>query len=97
MFVCHNILYSDGKLIHLKSNSKYLVFHNGKISQQEFCKIIDDVFRDSYKYLVFDNGPKNPNNATVRTNVFPHKRTVYLLHFIFKIFGHSIVKINHLQ
>ena len=77
-----------GKLIQVKSNSKYLVtfdnkgdqqnlhlvLHNRKIGQQQFCKI-DDVYRGNYKYSVFDNDARNPDTRT-RTNVFPHERTM---------------------
>ena len=46
-----------------KSNQQnlHLIFHNTKINQPGFCKIIADVFKGIYNYLVFDNDPKNKN------------------------------------
>ena len=73
MFISQDILYGKGKLRQAKSNSKYmvmfdnkgnqqnwhLIFHNKKINEQEFCKIITDVFMGTYNYLVFHNNLKN--------------------------------------
>ena len=87
VFVCQDLMYKPEKLRMITSNSLYqivfhntgdkcnlhAIFHNWKIPKEIFTQIIKNAYKNPYKYIVFSNDPKIPDNSRIRTGIFPNK------------------------
>jgi septum formation inhibitor-activating ATPase MinD len=49
---------------------------NKKICQSKLRKVLKDIDKKQYGYLVFDGCPKGYANTRVRTGIFPEDETV---------------------
>ena len=90
IFVCQNLNFGSGKLRNCRVNSQYhimcksltdcrdveMVAANKKICQSKLRKVLEDIGKTQYGYLVFDGCPKGYDNARVRTGIFPEDETV---------------------
>jgi hypothetical protein len=89
IFVCQNLNYGCGKLHNARINSQYqlmfnsltdtrdveLIASNKKISSHILQKILSDVGKKQYGYVVFDGSPKGYSNTCVRTGILPCETT----------------------
>ena len=85
MFICQNLNYGCGKLRNVRVNSMYhLVFNNHTdtrhieliarnrgIRLSTLRKILTDVGKKQYGYVLFDGCPQSLANARVRTGILP--------------------------
>ena len=90
IFVCQNLNFGSGKLRNCRVNSQYhimcksltdcrdieMIATNKKICQSKLRKVLEDVGKTQYGYLVFDGCQKSYANARVRTGIFPEDETV---------------------
>ena len=90
LFVCQNLNFGSGKLRNCRVNSQYhimcksltdcrdveMIAANKKICQSKLRKVLEDVGKTQYGYLVFDGCQKGYANARVRTGIFPEDETV---------------------
>jgi hypothetical protein len=90
IFVCQNLNFGSGKLRNCRVNSQYhimcksltdcrdveMIAANKKICQSKLRKVLEDVGKTQYGYLVFDGCQKGYANARVRTGIFPEDETV---------------------
>ncbi|CAB4030437.1 DNA polymerase [Paramuricea clavata] len=90
IYVCQNLNFGSGKLRNCRVNSQYhimcksltdcrdveMIATNKKINQNKLHKILEDVGKKQYGYIVFDGCPKGYDNARVRTGIFPNDETV---------------------
>jgi hypothetical protein len=90
MFVCQNLNYGSGKLRNVRINSMYhLVFNNHTdtrdieliarnkgIRLPTLRKILADVGKKQYGYLLFDGCAHSPANTRVRTGILPGDCTI---------------------
>ena len=90
IFVCQNLNFGSGKLRNCRVNSQYhimcnsltdtrdveMVAANKKICQNKLRKILEDVGKKQYGYVLFDGCPKGFANARVRTGILPGDETV---------------------
>ncbi|CAB3980423.1 Hypothetical predicted protein [Paramuricea clavata] len=90
IFVCQNLNYGSGKLRNCRVNSQYhimcksltcfrdveMIASNKKICKNKIHKVIEDVGKKEYGYIVFDGCPKGCANTRVRTGIFPKDQTV---------------------
>jgi hypothetical protein len=90
IFVCQNLNYGCGKLRNARINSQYhimfnsltdtrdveLIASNKKINSATLQKILSDVGKKQYMYLVFDGSPKGYNNTRLCTGILPHENTI---------------------
>ena len=90
IFVCQNLNFGSGKLRNCRVNSQYhimcksltdcrdveMIAANKKMCQSKLRKVLEDVGKTQYGYLVFDGCQKGYANARVRTGIFPEDETV---------------------
>ena len=90
IFTCQNLCYGNGKLRNTRVNSQYtllfknigdrrnmnMIADNKGVKRSVFNCVLNDVEKSRYGYLLFDNCANSYENARVRTNVFPHEKTV---------------------
>ena len=90
IFVCQNLNYSSGKLCNTRVNSQYhilfksltdsrdveMIASNKKISIGTLQKVLQDVGKKQYGYLVFDGSPKGCCNTRLRTGILPDNETI---------------------
>jgi hypothetical protein len=53
-----------------------LIASNKKINSATLQKILSDVGKKQYMYLVFDGSPKGYNNTRLCTGILPHENTI---------------------
>ncbi|CAB3983355.1 Hypothetical predicted protein [Paramuricea clavata] len=89
-FVCQNLNYGSGKLRNMRVNSMYhllfnnhtdtrdieLIARNKGIRLPTIRKILADVSKKQYGYVLFDGCPHSPANARVRTGILPNDCTI---------------------
>ena len=90
IFVCQNLNYGAGKLRNCRVNSQYhtmfksltdsrdveMIASNKKIPLTSLHKILSDVGKKQYGYILFDGSPKSFANTRVRTGIFCDDETV---------------------
>ena len=54
----------------------YMVCDNKGVKRDKFNNVLSDIEQSPYEHLLFDNCTTSYENALVRTNVFPHEKTV---------------------
>ena len=89
IFVCQNLNYGCGKLRNARINNQYhvmlnsltdtrdaeLIASNKKINSHTLQKILSDVGKKQYGYIVFDGSPKGYSNTRVCTGILPNEIT----------------------
>jgi hypothetical protein len=89
-FVCQNLNYGAGKLRNCRVNSQYhtvfkshtdsrdveMIASNKKIPLQSLHKILTDVGKKQYGYILFDGSPTSYANTRVRTGIFHDDETI---------------------
>ena len=90
IFVCQNLNYGNGRLRNCRMNSQYhtmfksltdsrdmdMIATNKKIPLACMRKIVADVGKKQYGYVLFDGSPRSYDNTRVRTGVFEQDETV---------------------
>jgi hypothetical protein len=90
IFVCQNLNYGSGKLRNCRVNSQYhtmfnslsdsrdveMIASNKKIPLALLNKILSEVGKKQYGYILFDGSPKSFANTRVRTGIFCDDETV---------------------
>ncbi|CAB3977900.1 DNA polymerase [Paramuricea clavata] len=89
-FVCQTLNYGNGKLRSMRVNSMYhllfnnhtdtrdieLIARNKGIPLSTIRKILSDVGKKQYGYVLFDGCPHSPANTRVRTGILPNECTI---------------------
>ncbi|CAB3977264.1 DNA polymerase [Paramuricea clavata] len=89
-FVCQTLNYGNGKIRSMRTNSMYhllfnnhtdtrdieLVARNKGIRLPTIRKILSDVGKKEYGYVLFDGCPHSPANTRVRTGILPQECTI---------------------
>ncbi|CAB3995175.1 Hypothetical predicted protein [Paramuricea clavata] len=89
-FVCQTLNYGNGKLRSMRTNSMYHLFFNNHTDTRDIelvarnkgirlptiRKILADVGKKQYGYVLFDGCPHAPANARVRTGILPNECTI---------------------
>lgn len=89
-FVCQNLNYGSGKLRNVRINSMYhlvfnshidtwdieLIAQNKGIRLPVLRKLLSDIGKKQYGYLLFDGCPHSPANTRVRTGILPDEHTI---------------------
>ncbi|CAB3978336.1 uncharacterized protein LOC108915498 [Paramuricea clavata] len=89
-FVCQTLNYGNGKIRSMRTNSMYhllfnnhtdtrdieLIARNKGIRLSTIRKILSDVAKKQYGYVLFDGCPRSPANARVRTGILPDECTI---------------------
>ena len=90
IFVCQNLNYGNGRLRNCRTNSQYhtifksltdtrdmyMIAANKKIPLACMRKIVADVGKKQYGYVLFDGSPRSYDNTRVRTGIFEQDETV---------------------
>ncbi|CAB4040042.1 Hypothetical predicted protein [Paramuricea clavata] len=89
-FVCQTLNYGNGKLRSMRTNSMYHLFFNNHTDTRDIelvarnkgirlptiRKILADVGKKQYGYVLFDGCPHSLANARVRTGILPNECTI---------------------
>ncbi|CAB3977398.1 DNA polymerase [Paramuricea clavata] len=90
IFVCQNLNFGSGKLCNCRVNSHYhvmcksltdyrdveMIAANKKINQNKLHRVLEDIGKKQYGYIVFEGCPKGYANTRVRTGIFPQDETI---------------------